>query len=84
MRKMNELAEKARILDEAGYKYVLDRSIYFNRRTRKIFSVEFIEDTSADKLQQLVNGHANGGDWSFHFNTPPSASVKRELESILG
>ena len=47
------LSEKQRLLDEAGYVYDFDRSVYFNRNVKKLFSVEYIEDHSEEELQTL-------------------------------
>ena len=34
---------KSQLLREAGYVYNFDRMVYVNRRTKKAFSVEFVE-----------------------------------------
>ena len=39
---MGTLDTKSKILRDAGYVYSFDREVYFNRRTKKIFSLEFI------------------------------------------
>jgi hypothetical protein len=78
------LASKGHILEKAGYAYGFDRMIYFNPMTRKVFSVEFVEDHSESELQRLICENTGGGEWRFYFNSPPSEAVKRELESVLG
>jgi len=74
---------KKQILQDAGYEYSFDRMIYFNRGTKKVFSVEFVEDHSEDELQRLISEKPKGEGWCFYFNSPPSKAVKRELESLL-
>ena len=75
---------KWQILREAEYAYNFDRMVYFNRRTKKVFSVEFVEDHSENELQRCINEPSNGAEWRFYFNSPPAAAVQRELENVLG
>lgn len=81
---MGTVASKSQILREAGYAYNFDRMVYFNPRTKKIFSVEFVEDHSEDQLQSCLSEETNGAEWRFYFNSPPPGAVKRELENVLG
>ena len=77
------MTAKKRILSTHGYIYNFDREVYVNRHTKKVFSVEFVEDNSEQKLRHLV-GEINGKKgWQFYFNTPPSDAVKQDLENIL-
>ena len=71
------------MLEKAGYKYSLDRSIYVNRDTKKVFSIEFVEDHSAQELRrELLRSNRENG-WQFIFNGTPSTAVKRELTALL-
>ena len=81
---MTALANKGHILEEAGYAYSGIRMIYFNPMTRKVFSVEFVEDNDASELLDRISQNTDGEGWRFYFNSPPSEAVKRELESVLG
>jgi hypothetical protein len=74
---------KTDILDEAGYAYSFDRQMYINRKTKKAFSVEFVQDHSEDQIRKSIREHRNGLEWWFYFNSPPSEAVKHELESVL-
>jgi hypothetical protein len=74
---------KWQILREAGYAYNFDREIYFNRQTKKVFSVEFVDDHSESVLQKSIE-EPNGTEWRFYFNSSPPAAVQRELENVLG
>ena len=75
---------KTDILDEAGYAYSFDRQMYINRKTKKAFSVEFVQDHSEDQIRKYIQRHPDGLEWRFYFNTPPSEAVKHELECVLG
>ena len=76
---------KQQILENAGYAYSFDRRSYINRRARKVFSLEFIQDNSEGVLQTLIDEPSSpSGEWQFYFNSPPSEAVKRELSAILG
>lgn len=83
---MRTLATKQQIIEGAGYVYNFDREVYFNRKAKKIFSMDFIEDNDEEKLEQCVQEvrEAPGGRWLFYFNSPPAESVRRQLEALLG
>jgi len=80
---MATLDNKSQILKKAGYAYSFDREIYFNRKTKKVFSVEFIEDHNENELQSRLNEKIDGDEWYFYFNSPPSEAVKSELKRVL-
>lgn len=81
---MQELDKKIDILRSAGYKYSFDREMYVNREKKKAFSVEYVEDTPADQLEQELRENAASADWQFFFVGHISEAVKRELASELG
>jgi ABC-type transporter lipoprotein component MlaA len=81
---MTALLTKNKMLEDAGYAYSFGRQMYINRRTKKAFSIEFVEDNSEDKIRERINADKQDGAWEFNFNTEPSDSVKRELENVLG
>ena len=75
---------KTDILDEAGYAYSFDRQVYMNRKARKAFSVQFVQDNSEEQIRKSIREQTDGLKWRFYFNAPPSETVKHELESVLG
>ena len=77
-------ADKIRILNEAGYAYQFNRKVYINRKAKKAFSVEFIDDHDENELKRRINELNSDEEWRFYFNSPPSGAVKRELEVALG
>jgi hypothetical protein len=79
------LDTKQNILDDAGFAYSIDRMAYFNRKSKKVFSVEFIEDHDEDVLDRLIREDTGGKEWKFYFNSgEPPESVRREIEARLG
>ena len=80
---MATLDKKSQILEKAGYTYSFDREVYFNLRDKKVFSLEFVEDHSEAELQKYLKERKKGGEWRFYFNSPPSESVKHEIQSVL-
>ncbi len=82
---MRTLTAKTQILEDGGYVYNFDREVYVNRQTRKVFSLEFVEDHTeevlAAKLEEPVTAT---GNWHFYFNDPPPDGVKRALSAVLG
>ena len=81
---MTTLTTKGQILEDAGYAYSFDRTIHVNRKAKKVFSVQFVEDHNEEELKDRIRENTQGGEWRFYFNSPPSEAVKRELESVLG
>ncbi len=81
---MTALLTKNKMLEDAGYGYSFERQMYINRRTKKAFSIEFVEDQSEDKIRERIDAAKEGETWQFNFNAEPSDSVKRQLEKILG
>ena len=81
---MGQVDRKEQILQQAGYAYSFDRMIYFNRRTKKAFSVEFVEDHNEDEIRRALGEKTEGEHWHFYFNSEPPEGVKSELESVLG
>jgi len=80
---MTELTAKEDLLENAGYKYHFDRMIYFNRETRRAFSLEFVEDHSREEIQRLLDEPVLQEGWDFHFNERASDSIKRQLAAAL-
>jgi hypothetical protein len=80
---MRALAMKADLLDERGYVYNFDREIYVNRKAKKVFSMDFIEDHGVNELEQCMDEETGGTEWRFYFNDAPSRAVQRELENML-
>jgi hypothetical protein len=66
--RMTTLATKQHILDTAGYVYNIDHQVYFNRSTKKIFSVDFLEDHDGSEIEQRINEKTNAREWRFYFN----------------
>ena len=82
---MTTLDTKQHILDDAGFAYSIDRMAYFNRKSKKIFSVEFVEDHDDEVLERLIRDDTGGKEWKFYFNSgEPSEEVRREIEASLG
>ena len=81
---MARLASKSKILEDAGYVYNFDRQAYVNRKAKKVFSIEFVEDNPEEEIQRRISEPTPAGEWRFNFNSEPSGAVKRELESVLG
>lgn len=74
---------KKNILWDADYRYNFDRDLYVNRAVKKAFSVEFVADKSEEEIRRRIEECTNGNGWTFYFNSAPSESAKRVLESVL-
>lgn len=80
---MTELAAKERLLKDAGYWYKPDRELYINRKVRKAFSIDFLQDHAPDEIASKIQETTLATEWTFVFNARPSDSVKRELTRML-
>ncbi len=76
--------KKKDILLGADYRYNFDRDIYFNRKAKKAFSLEFVDDKDETVIRQSIQEPTDGSVWKFYFNSDPSEGVKRILEQVLG
>ena len=83
---MRTITAKTQILEDGGYAYNFDREIYVNRKDRRVFSLECVEDKSEGWLKEKINAPAlQTGKWDFNFSRePPSPGVERALSEILG
>jgi hypothetical protein len=75
---------KKDILKEAEYWYNFDRDIFYNRKAKKAFSLEFVDDKPEEELARRIGESTDSAKWTFYFNSPPSESVKEMLEQVLG
>ncbi len=71
--------EKDRILESAGYFYDFNRDIYLNRESKKIFSLEAIEDHDVAWLNTKIQENNETGGWVFNFNELPDSDVQQEI-----
>jgi hypothetical protein len=76
--------KKKDILWEADYRYNFDRDLFVNRKAKKAFSLEFVDDHREDEIRRRIEASTSSGGWTFYFNSDPSEGVKRELERVLG
>jgi ABC-type transporter lipoprotein component MlaA len=78
------LDTKQHILDRAGFAYNFDRRVYFNRRSKKIISVQYAQEKDEKTLAGAIEQETDGKEWKFYFTSDPPESVKREVETSLG
>ncbi len=78
------MARKDEILRQAGFEYDRDRTIYFNRKAKKVLSYEFVEDHREDKLVMLLNEKTERDEWRFYSISPLSEATMREIENVIG
>ena len=77
---MEAVATKEDLLKSHGYRYNFDMMHYVNRKTRRVFSLEYVEDHDAADLERLIMSELSGSGWQFIFNDAPSESTRRLLE----
>lgn len=80
---MSMLETKKDILERSDYDYNFRRMVYFNRKARKVFSVEAVEDHDESWLQARIEEENGPQEWRFYFTREPSQAVQQELVSEL-
>ena len=81
---MTALDDKAQLLERSGYRYHFSREVYFNRRSRKVFSREAIEDYGQNWLEQkIAEKPPANSKWAFYFKKEPAPVVKDTLIAEL-
>jgi hypothetical protein len=68
--------EKEQMLRSAGFLYDFNRMAYINRQTKKVISVEALQDHPEEWLRDMIAQANDSGDWRFYFNEPPSPRMK--------
>jgi hypothetical protein len=72
-------------LRAAGYAYLFDRMAYFNRETKKVFSVEWLEDHPVEDLQRALVEPNDSGEWRLYVDQmPPQHVIEALLADIDG
>jgi len=72
------------VLKEAEYWFNFDHALFYNRKAKKAFSTEYVDDKPEEELARRIRESTDSTGWTFYFNSPPSEGVKRELERVLG
>jgi hypothetical protein len=80
---MTKIATKEQLLKNSGYSYNFDRELYLNRKLKKAFSVEFIEDSSEEEIEKAIQEPAVGR-WRFFFTGTLAPAAENELANLLG
>jgi hypothetical protein len=57
--------------------------VYYNRKAKKVFSVEAVKDYDEHWLQKCIGEENDAAGWRFYFRSSPPEAVKRELVSEL-
>ena len=71
--------DKEPILKAAGYVYNFDRMAYYNRATRKAFSVEGVDDNRVEDLRRALDEPNDSGGWQLYAEPRPPQSVINEF-----
>lgn len=77
------VATKKALLDNAGYVYDFIHMLYFNRDTKKAFSVQFVEDNPPEVLEKSIQEPSNTQRWEFYVRNALSESVRHQVEAAL-
>jgi len=72
---------KESLLKEAGYWYNFERMSYINRRAKKVFAEETVEDNTEEWLAEKVAEPNASGDWQFY--DEPAVAVRRAFIAEL-
>jgi hypothetical protein len=81
---METALEKDELLHSAGFLYHFGSMAYVNTKSKKVVSVETVEDHSEDWLRHLIAQVNDSGDWLFYYDPPLSAAVKQAFLAKFG
>ena len=83
---MKSTLEKEEMLRSAGFRYYFQRMAYINRDSKKIVSIEAVEDKPEEWLRDMIAQSNPSGEWRFYFShgQQPSAEVKKAFLADLG
>jgi hypothetical protein len=80
---MPSQTHKVQLLDSAGYNYNFDRMMFINRRVKKAFSSEFVEDKPEEEIAKGIDEPTDGADWRFYTSIPLTPGLEREIKRLL-
>ena len=66
------------MLGKAGYVFSIDKAVYFNKHTRKVFSDKYIDSHSAEKIQKDID-YPSCCEWIFYFVGKLTDKMKAEI-----
>lgn len=82
---MTTANDKELILKTARYVYNFDRMAYYNRATRKAFTVEWVDDKDADDLRHALAEPNDSDSWKVYAEPlPPQSVINEFLAEING
>jgi hypothetical protein len=82
---MDTALEKEEMLRSAGFRYHFKQMAYINRKTKKIVSIEAVEDKTGESLREMIAEPNDSGDWRFYFvgGRQPTPSVRQAFLAEL-
>jgi len=82
----NELmVDKESILKAARYVYNFDRMAYYNRATKKAFTVDWVDDKDVDDLRRALAEPNDSDGWKVYAEPqPPQSVINQFLAEIDG
>ena len=81
---MESNISKEELLRSAGFRYNFNRMAFIDRKTKKIISIEALEDHSEEWLGEMIAEVNDTGEWRFYFEQPPSPGVIKAYLAELG
>jgi hypothetical protein len=76
---MSDNTSKYIVLDEEGFWYHPNRSIYVNTYKRKMFTREAVEDNPLGWIRESIAEESIPDQWQFYFGTPPDEKTIRDV-----
>jgi hypothetical protein len=76
-------ATEKKILEGADYKDSLGHLVYYNKKTKKVFSFEAVRVNNEDWLRKCIEEENSVEEWRFYFTAAPSEAEKKKLISEL-
>lgn len=80
---MPNQSEKTHLLDRVGYVYNFDRMMYINRKDKKAFSFEYVDDNKVSVIESKIREPNTQGGWLIYTSLPMSEGIEKELKRVL-
>ncbi len=72
-------ATEKEILEEADYTKDPYREVYYNLRTKKVFSIEAVRINDEHWLRRCIEEESGVAGWRFYFTSAPSEAIRKKI-----
>ena len=71
---------KGELLQGSGYHFNFEMESYVNRKSKKVFSAEYVDDHDEAEIERCIKSPSPESGWTFFFNEQPTEAMRPLLE----